>query len=129
MLIQNIKKKAELEKILGKVLMNSILNNCVKPDWKRMPTSIFLEREKPKFFLDDSSSLTAYVVDLTNGDVLSTRYCGSGDSTANFSIEQLSEGGTTPDNIAVLFIERFWAGSKSGWTLTIVSNNIQKFVA
>lgn len=126
MMIQNVKKKSELENILGKTLMTTVLTHCVDSKWRRMPTTIHLLETKPRFHLDDSSGLTAYVVDLTTGNILAEKYCGSGDSTINYANEQLSEGGSVPDNHAVLFVERFWAGNKSGWCLTVVSSNVQK---
>lgn len=128
MLIQNVKKKAQLEQILGKTLMNAVLNSMVEKNWRRMPTSITLVAEKPKFYLDDSSGLHAYVVNLETGTILANTYCGSGSSAINYQAEQFSEGGNCPDNHAVVFVERYYAGNKSGWTLTIVSNNFTKQV-
>ena len=119
-----VKKKADLEVALGKDLTKTVwgLRNA---QWKRCPSSLSFTDVKPAFYLNDGGTLRAYGVDLQTGKITGERYCGSAD-TAIHHPEQFNETATSPDNHALMFIETYWNGKNTSWSITLVSPNLQK---
>jgi hypothetical protein len=126
-----IKKNSDVENCLGKNLAKEILNIYKKDNRvQNKPKRIYFETSKPKFCLNDGSTLKCYVVDLSTSKVIGNRYCGSGCSTISHQPEQLSEGFEPPLGHALLFVESYYmGGDKHAWDLTVVSTEIVKQVA
>jgi hypothetical protein len=125
----SIKNKADLEHILGKKLSNNLLKVAKKPNMKRVPMSVYFKSEKPKFYIDNGGSLYAYAVNLETSEIIKAHYCGSGNSSINHQVEQFSDGYSSPDNAALIFVERFQSSSNCAWIVTVVSNNFIKAVS
>jgi len=124
----SIKKKADLENILGKELSTKILKLKCQSE-QRLPRSVVLVPEKPQFFLNDGSTLTAYAVDLASETITNCHYCGSADTIAHHADEQLGEGHKAPENKAMIFKESYWNGRNMSYNLTVVSPNIVEQLA
>lgn len=124
-----IKTVADFENAVGKPIARNllaILKQEGKTEYKKVPSGISFVSEKPRFYLGDGQTLTAYLFDLSSGKMLSRMYCGSGDTAINHTMHQLSEGSKSKDGFAVFFLETYYAGNgKTGWTLTVVSDNVQ----
>jgi len=123
-----IKKKADLETALGKKLAANVAKlRGGNVTLKRYPSMITFTAVKPKFCLDDGTTLHVYPVNLETCEIGEPRYCGCYDTIFNHP-EQLNETATAPDNRAMMFIEKYWNGRNTSWSLTMVSPNIPKQV-
>lgn len=119
-----IKKKADLEAIIGKSLTKELCARVGKPDTQKKPKRVYLKSEKPKFYLDRGDVLYAFGVNLKTEEITGYKYCGSEDSTYMHYSEQLGENGSPEDGFAVFFVTNYWNGKNRSWDLTIVSPNI-----
>lgn len=124
----SVKKASDVENVFGKVLAKKILALPeLKKAKKKKPSTIFLYKEKPMFSIDDGGGLFAFSVDLANQTITSdVKYYGSGNSTANYPIGQLSTGGSAPENHALVFIEMSHGYYSS--FLYVVSPNITNLI-
>lgn len=122
----SIKNKADLENVFGKKLSAVIVKSMRKSFMKKLPFCVYLTDTKPSFHLDDGGMLRAYAVDISSNEILSEKYCGSGDSAIMHTKEQLSEGQKVPGEVAVFFTESSPSSANHPWTLTVVSNTIIK---
>jgi hypothetical protein len=119
-----IKKLADLEKVFGKKLTKTV-KGFRKAYMKRTPFSVTLTEVKPSFALGDGDMLRCYAVNLTTGEVIGERYCGSGASEMNHP-ELFNETAKAPENHALIFVESYASSSNHPWTITVVSPNITK---
>lgn len=124
-----IKTIGDFENAVGKPIARNLLAEIKSRnnrEYKKVPSGISFVKEKPAFYLSDGSTLTAYLVNLSTGDILSRIYCGSGDTAINHQSHQFSEGSKSKEGFGVFFIETYYAGNgKTGWTITVVSDNVQ----
>jgi hypothetical protein len=121
----SVKKKAELEAVLGKKLANNLLKSARKGFMKMLPFQVEFVESKPKFYLDNGDMLKAYAFDL-EGNLLGEAYCGSGDTVMHHSGAQLGEGQKAPEGTIVAFVNTYASSQNHPWVLTIVSNDLQK---
>lgn len=127
----NIKIKSikDLEGILGKKLARELCAVVTKGgNTRAKPSAVDFHDVKPPFYLNDSSTLTFYAVDVIDQKILSVSYGGSGDTTINHPGAQLSSGQAT-ERDAVLAVTKYWNGSNMSWNVDVISSNIRKQIA
>lgn len=122
-----ISKIADLETCLGKGLARDLVERR-RTTMMRLPRSVKFVETKPKFYLNDGGTLKAYAVDLVAGRIVAEHFCGSSDTVMNHAGEQLGEGDQAPHNGALVFVETYWNGRNTSWSVTVVSNQITKQV-
>lgn len=125
-----IKKIADLEKILGKSLTRNILNWAKNQQGlMAKPRRVEVHTIKPEFYLSDGDTLHALAVDLASGDILGERYCGSGDTAINHP-EQFDNTYTAPKDKAMFFIRSYWNGRNHSWIIhcVVANDNLQKML-
>lgn len=120
----SIKKAADLDQVFGPSLAK-VVKSLRKQFMKRLPFSVHLTDIKPAFYLNDGGMLRCYAVDLSSGQVLGERYCGSADSAIHHP-EQFNETAQAPENHALFFVETYPSSGNHPWVLTVVSPNITK---
>lgn len=119
----NIKKKADLENVLGKKLADLFTKEVRKGFMKRLPYSVTFTKTKPSFHLDDGGILKAYAINLETSELLGEVSCGTGASVINNASLQLSEGYKAPKGHALCFVETTYNGRNHSWFLTIVTDD------
>jgi len=118
----SVKKMADLEAVFG-TKVAKVVKGFRKSFMKVLPSTIMLTETKPAFYLNDGGMLWCYALNLDTGEILGSRYCGSGDSAVN-SPEQFNETAKAPGNHALLFVETYPSTANHPWTLTVVSPDI-----
>lgn len=124
----SIKKLADLDAILGKTLARNFLAH-IKSErgsrsqkLRRVPYGVNFHTVKPKMYLGDYDTLTAYLVDLSTGQVVNSHYCGSFDSALNHS-EQGARGAVA-HGFAVLMVTVTGSGGNLSWYLDVISSDL-----
>lgn len=116
-----IKKIADLENALGKILARNLLKTVRRETLQTKPRSVEFVAQKPAMFLGDGDTLHAYGADLDTGEITGERYCGSAESAINHP-EQGYDGNEAPKGFALIFVHAYWNGINHSWTVTVVSN-------
>lgn len=124
-----IKKKADLERVLGGNVAKTVLTFRDGSLMQRLPRSIEFHDSKPAFCLNDGDTLQGYGIDIETGQILGSHYCGSTDTALHHLAEQFSEGAEVPGNKALVFVQEYWNGRNMSWNVTVVSPNVQKEIA
>src|SRR5512138_2622781 len=124
-----IKKKADLKKVLGGNIAKTVLAFRDSSLMQRLPKSVEFHDSKPAFYLNDGDTLQGYGIDIETGQILGSHYCGSTDTALHHTTEQFSEGAEAPMNKALVFVREYWNGRNMSWNVTVVSPNVQKEIA
>jgi hypothetical protein len=121
-----IKKKADLAKVFGKVLSDKICKEFGGGLKQVKPKRVYFHEEKPSFALSSGDTLHAFGVNLKEATITGKKYCGSEDSAFMHQKEQFGEGGCPEDGQALCFVHAYWNGRNHSWTITVVSKNFTK---
>ena len=129
MLRVSVKKLEDMRFVLGVDLANLLLKVC-KHDkhYRSKPHRIVFTDTKPSFYLGDSETLFAYLIDLNKNEVVAEEYCGSYDTILHHLPAQLGKGGEVPTGYAVVFQRTYYVGGKNftAYNLTVVSSDLIK---
>lgn len=124
-----VKKVEDMRFVLGVDLANLLLKVC-KHDkhYRSKPHRIAFTDTKPSFYLGDSETLFAYLINLEKVEIVATEYCGSYDTILHHLPAQLGKGGEVPTGYAVVFQRTYYVGGRNftAYNLTVVSSDLTK---
>lgn len=125
-----IKKIADLENVLGKVLARNFLRYLTgkrqgRQALRKVPYSVSFKEAKGSMYLGDYDTLTCYVVKLDTGQIEREHYCGSFDTALNHP-EQGASFDAVPKGYALFFVTVHGGGDRLSWCLDIVTKDLIK---